>query len=313
MQTLSYFIKKFGRLNRAVVQGERAPHKPVLLLAVIKQFEEARITNNQICITAELVADFKDYWHKLVSSDKFTANFSLPFYHLQSDGSWYLQTKPGLQILKTSSNSIRSFSHLKQVVEYAYLDASLYALLLDAHNREVLKQTLLNTYFPLHQHLGNENQLVSQIIQQILHEPPAVYKTKANSFDEEEVFIRSGVFKKEIPKIYNYTCCISGLRIIAGGIQMIDACHIVPFSESHDDTITNGLSLCPNLHRAFDRGLLSIDEDYRVVLQPFAENENNIYSIKQFAGKEILLPKEKEYMPLQENLVRHRVRFGFSI
>jgi len=197
------------------------------------------------------------------------------------------------------------------VVEYAYLDAFLYALLLDAHYREVLKQTLLSTYFPLHQHLGNENQLVSQIIQQILHEPPEVYKTKANSFDEEEVFIRSGVFKKEIPKIYNYTCCISGLRIIAGGIQMIDACHIVPFSESHDDTITNGLSLCPNLHRAFDRGLLSIDENYKVIMQPFAENENNMYSIKQFAGKEILLPKEKDYMPLQENLERHRVRFGF--
>ena len=93
---------------------------------------------------------------------------------------------------------------------------------------------------------------------------------------------------------------------------MIDACHIVPFSESHDDTITNGLSLCPNLHRAFDRGLLSIDENYKVVLQPFAENENNMYSIKQFAGKEILLPKEKEYMPLQENLGKHRQKFRFS-
>jgi putative restriction endonuclease len=197
------------------------------------------------------------------------------------------------------------------VVDYAYLDKDLYDLLLNPHNRELLKQALLTTYFPSHHHLGTDNQLVSQIIQQILHEAPAVYKTKANSFDEEEVFVRCGVFKKTIPRIYNYTCCISGMRIIAGDIQMIDACHIVPFSESHDDTITNGISLCPNLHRAFDRGLLSIDEHYKVVLKPFAESDNNIYSIKQFEGKEIILPANREYLPLQENLERHRVRFGF--
>jgi putative restriction endonuclease len=217
-----------------------------------------------------------------------------------------------LQVLTTSSNSIRSFSHLKQVVNFASLDDDLYQLLLQPHNREVLKQTLLGTYFALHHHISNENKLVSQIIQQILHEPPAVYKTKASSFDEEEVFIRSGVFKKEIPKIYNYTCCISGMRIIAADIQMIDACHIVPFSESHDDTITNGISLCPNLHRAFDRGLLSVDEQYRVILKPFAETDNNSYAIQQFEGKEIMLPQNREYMPSQQNLEQHRRRFGLS-
>jgi putative restriction endonuclease len=49
-------------------------------------------------------------------------------------------------------------------------------------------------------------------------------------------------------------------------VTMVDACHIVPFSISYDDTITNGLALCPNLHRAFDRGLIAISDDYRVVV-----------------------------------------------
>ena len=78
------------------------------------------------------------------------------------------------------------------------------------------------------------------------------------------------------------------MRIITGySIQMIDACHINPFSESHDDTISNGISLCPNLHRAFGRLLITLDEDYRVVIKPFAEDES-IYSIKQFDGKQII-------------------------
>lgn len=30
--------------------------------------------------------------------------------------------------------------------------------------------------------------------------------------------------------------------------QLVDACHIVPFAISKDDTINNGISLSPNLH-----------------------------------------------------------------
>ena len=56
------------------------------------------------------------------------------------------------------------------------------------------------------------------------------------------------------------------MKIVATrDVQMIDACHIVPFSERHDDTIRNGLSLSPNFHRAFDRFLITIDKDFRVL------------------------------------------------
>lgn len=312
MGTLGCYLKRFSQLKRATVSGEKAPHKPILLLAVIRQFESNRIIANRILITPELVADFKDLWHQLVIGEKFSSNFSLPFFHLQSDEFWHLQTKAGLQLLKTSSGSIRSFSHLKQVVDCAYLDDDLYHLLLNKYDCEIFRHAILNTYFPHHRSLASENHLISRIVQQILHEPAKAYQNRALSFDEEEVFIRSGIFKREVPKIYNHTCCISGMRIISEDIQMVDACHIVPFAESHDDTITNGISLCPNLHRAFDRGLLSIGEDYRVMLKPFIENEDNLYSVKQFADKPILLPKNKTYFPSQYNLAKHRYKFGFS-
>jgi putative restriction endonuclease len=185
----------------------------------------------------------------------------------------------------------------------------LYQLLANEHTRQILKQTLLKTYFPKTR--LQPNKLIGEIINQILHEPAAIYKTKAAGFDEEEVFVRNGIFKKEIPKIYNYTCAVSGMRIITDSdVQMIDACHIVPFSESHDDTITNGISLCPNLHRAFDRGLISLDTEYRVLVKPFTEQEN-FYSIKQFEGKQINFPTYKDHFPAQENLAAHRIRHSF--
>lgn len=309
MDLLSIYVRKFTRLKRGSVKGEKAPHKPILLLAVIDGINRAEINSNKIRICAELVAGFKDYWSQLVKDNRFSENFSLPFFHLHNDGFWHLQTLPGREIALTSSHSIKSFAHLKEIIDFAYFDQELFHLLTNEHTRQILKQTVLETYFPNAR--LQPNKLIGEIINQILHEPAAIYKTKAEGFDEEEIFVRSGIFKKEVPKIYNYTCAISGMRIITDAdIQMIDACHIVPFSESHDDTIRNGISLCPNLHRAFDRGLISLDTEYKVLVKPFMEQEN-FYSIKQFEGKQMLLPNNRTYFPAQENLAVHRLRHNF--
>ena len=309
---LAKYVLRFTRLRVDRSKGKPAPHKSILLLAVIDGVEKREIIDNQIRITPELVAAFKDFWHKLIHNTQFTANFSLPFYHLKSDGFWHLQTCLGRELLLTSSHSIKSFAQLKQVIDFAFLDVELFELLRNEHTRQILKQTLLDTFFPNESLHGSSNELIREIVHQILHEPAALYKTKAKMFDEEEVFIRGGVFKKEIPKIYNYSCAISGMRIIANSdIQMVDACHIVPFSESHDDTITNGISLCPNLHRAFDRGLIALDNEYKVLIKSFVEDEN-FYSIKQFEFKKILLPSKIEFLPSQENLAAHRYKHKFS-
>jgi putative restriction endonuclease len=308
MLTLPQYIHKLKKLNTATVDKIKAPHKPILLLSIIQSIEFKEITENRIYITPQLVARFKDNWHHLVSNPRFTANFSLPFYHLKSERFWHLKTLPGREILVTSSASIRSFSHLKEVVEYASFDPALFILLYDRSTREEIKEALLQHYFNIHTYKSSEQlSLVAEIENQMLHEPAAVYKRQADTFDEEEIFVRGGVFKKLVPQVYNYTCCISGMRIIASSeVQMIDACHIIPFSESHDDTINNGISLCPNLHRAFDRGLITISNEYKVQVSSSFSEHTPDYSIKQFEGKPIILSDNHLYRPSLDNLSWHR-------
>ncbi len=159
------------------------------------------------------MAQFKDYWHQLVDIPIFSSNFSLPFYHLKSDGFWFLNTFDGKEILLTSSYSIKSFGQLKDVADFASFDEMLYQLLITADIRELLRNTLLDVYFN-NARISENNKIIADISNQILHVSAAIYKTRATYFDEEEVFVRSGVFKKEIPGIYNHTCCISGMRII---------------------------------------------------------------------------------------------------
>lgn len=60
---------------------------------------------------------------------------------------------------------------------------------------------------------------------------------------------------------------------------MIDACHIVPFSQPYDDTIGNGLALCSDLQRAFDRGLIVIDENYKIIVSGIFKEDTYLSSI----------------------------------
>lgn len=91
------------------------------------------------------------------------------------------------------------------------------------------------------------------------------------------------------------------------GYSLIDACHIRPFSDNQDDKVTNGIALCPNLHRAFDRGLIGIDSDYKVLVSDqIFEDKAHPYGLEKLRGSKILLPNEKHLRPNMENLEWHR-------
>ena len=224
-----------------------------------------------------------------------------------------MQTLPGREVLLTKSHSIRSFSQLKDAIDYAYLDEDLYVLIQNAVDQTLLMQAVLQTYFghiPEGMLSANQYGIADQVVQQILHDDPATYRSQAAVADEEELFIRSGIFKKAIPKVYNYTCCVTGMRLVATRrVQMIVACHIIPFSESHDDTISNGLSLCPDLHRAFDRYLITMDTSFRVLVSDHVQETDNDYSIRKFEGRQIVLPVNREYLPGLKNLEWYNDQF----
>ncbi len=85
------------------------------------------------------------------------------------------------------------------------------------------------------------------------------------------------------------------------GYQLIDTCPIRPLRISNDDTVSNGFALCPNLHRAYDRGIIGIDEKYRVVVsRHFKEDTAVSYSLNALAGTQLYLPMPKTHFPKVE-------------
>ncbi|PVY40238.1 putative restriction endonuclease [Pontibacter virosus] len=303
---LKIYLKKFTKLRQGVTQYGKAPHKPVLLLTFIELFEKGELSENRIYISPELVAQFKETFALLVRTAH-TTDFSLPFYHLATEGFWSVRTKTG-RVLQVH---IRSIHTLSEVVDFGYFAEDLYTLLLDTASRNILKTAILDHYFPntKAEYLNTKQGGYIQNLQSyLLNESPAIYTLALNETDEEEAFIRGGMFKKLVPQVYNHTCCISGMRLVSNhGFSMIDACHIVPFSLSKDDKINNGLALCPNLHRAFDRGLISVDEKLKVLVSnTIAEDLSNNYALLHLRGKPLTLPFGEKHFPNASNLAWHR-------
>lgn len=292
-----------------------APHKPILLLSILQAVKAKIITTNKVFISPELIALFKTNWSHFVTTNHY-CKLALPFFHLRNEKFWHLIAKQGNEGLLLLASSISSINQLDSLIEYALIDQELFDLMRNESDNNIFQQFLLEEYFPNSnkKHLeivSGYNMLIEEVENKILHESAEDYKKEIEGLlaqkDEEEIFFRGSLFKKEIPKIYNNSCCISGLRIDSKlNVSMIDACHIRPFSESYDDTINNGISLCPNLHRAFDRGIITINSDYKVIVSDSFSENNNSYGIKQFQNKTITLPKKEEHWPLTSNFEWHR-------
>lgn len=89
--------------------------------------------------------------------------------------------------------------------------------------------------------------------------------------------------------------------------NFVDACHIIPFSVSQDDKVNNGIALCPNLHRAFDRGMISIDDNYSIIVSDHViEDDKHFYSLKRLQGQKIILPHDRQHYPSIDNISWHR-------
>ena len=310
--SLQKYLKAFTRLKQGVTKYGPAPHKPVLLLSLIELIEKGLVINNQFEVNADLVATFKENWQLLVT----TANIedlTQPYYHLQNDeteeGSfWMLYAKKGYQI----TSPIKSLHKLAEACAFGTLAHELWSFLLEPLSRESLRQRLLEKYFPEQISFFNAAKLVGNRYlqlqtQSILNEPDPKYGKRRN-YTVEEIIVRDGLFQRWVTNSYNYQCSFTGMKLSNSfNYNLIDACHIIPFAVSFNDSRNNGIALCPNMHRAFDRGLLSIDDDYRILVsQHLTEDTSHSYSLTKLGGNKILLPKEQDLYPAKESLDWHR-------
>jgi putative restriction endonuclease len=320
---MSNYFQHILSLKQGVTKYGKAPHKPVLLLAVIDSFEVEEITENWIEVNDDLLRRFHDVWGLLVKTPHIPT-FALPFFHLKNEKGqfWKLITYPGREIPTTKSKSIKSFKALSETVLAAQLSEELFAAFSDSIKREEIKAAILEKYFGIQlSQFAQKNTYSSEIRKQILSlDPEQNYSRKVKQTIDEQpkevrdefVVLRSSVFRKAILEIYNNQCSVTGLKVAdTKNRSLVDACHITPFAETYNDSIRNGLALSPTFHRAFDRGLIAISDNYKVLVHPTLKDYSPVSGIRQYEHREIYLPQESRFYPSLNSLRQHRLRFGF--
>jgi len=115
-------------------------------------------------------------------------------------------------------------------------------------------------------------------------------------------------FRAAVMTSYQSRCAISGLAVP----ELLVASHIIPWCDSVERRAdpTNGLCLNALFDRAFDRGLITVDENLRVVISRRASEAAAAAelscSIREAHGRRLNVPVR--FLPSDDALSHHRNR-----
>lgn len=116
------------------------------------------------------------------------------------------------------------------------------------------------------------------------------------------------VFRRAVLSAYGNQCCICGITYE----EVLEAAHIVPWRVADPGLRLdprNGLSMCANHHRLFDRGILSITDKFTIQNEDESDqsdfSEGDEEAVLRHHGETIILPEKKSLWP-DKKLLRER-------
>jgi len=124
---------------------------------------------------------------------------------------------------------------------------------------------------------------------------------------EVEQAVRNVKFRKLVLSAYNYSCGVCGLDL-----GIVQAAHIVPVAEQGTDEPSNGIALCANHHRAFDKNILMIKDDYTISVNTSKQGSISASEFNKIIGgiTKLQVPTDRRFAPNPEYLSSRMRIFG---
>jgi putative restriction endonuclease len=292
MPTADEWLQRLAKLRQHGAGHNPAPHKPLLLLAILEAAEQSGPVASRLELTPELAFRFCSYWPVVAHRRKQGPEVRYPFYRLSSDGLWSPLDRDGKPTAEW------------QRVRYADLAPELVPCLNNAEWRDRARRLLIARYFePAERHA-----LYGLFDMPV---PPDDQIARDAEYAEGESAGKRGRdarFRVQVVAAYRYTCALTGYRVSFIGGSLVDAAHIHRFADSRNNELRNGLALCPNAHWLFDHGLWTLADDFTVLVaeREFEEAGPPAMLLCQFKGRKIGLPERPEEWPHRAHLTWHR-------
>lgn len=266
--------------------GERAPHKPLLLLFALARLQHTGTSSMQY---ADVETDLQDLLDEFGPPRKTSPNY--PFHHLTSDGLWVVKTKSG----DASPGNTKKLLRESQAVGALAPDFA-DAVEQDGVLFSGIVQALLDANFPssLHESLLSELGLELDPAES----PGAATKSARR---------RNPAFREKVLEAYEYQCAVCGYdgRIKQQAVG-IEAAH-VRWWQAHGPTeVANAMALCALHHQLLDRGALGLTNDHRIqVSSHFIGRSKAVDALVALVGEPLLAPQTGHPPPDAKHIAWH--------
>lgn len=262
---LLYRIK---HLNVWKKEGQRAPHKPLLILLALGQFQCRQTVLPYETVRPKLSKLLEEF-----GPPRRSYHPEEPFVRLTTDGIWTL----------THEVDKRSFSSAQLLREG----------IAGGFTQEVLE---LLTRMP---------ELVQQVAEHLLLEilPDS---THADLLEEVGLDFATGLrqrrdpkFRERILRAYEHRCAICDFNVRLGHILVgIEAAHIQWHQAGGPDSEENGIALCALHHKLFDRGVFTITDQREMMVAEHAHGTHGFEEwLMRYHGQKIRMPIHPLYLP----------------
>ncbi|MFI6584823.1 phosphorothioated DNA-binding restriction endonuclease [Embleya sp. NPDC050493] len=261
-----------ANLRQWTNNGVRAPHKPLLLLYALGRYQQDA---DQELVYSAIEADLKRLLAEYGPGNRSTPAY--PFHHLVSDGVWEVRTRrgagspgSGVRELRDSGAAGRLTPDLRAALRR---DPSLLGR---------IARTLLDLHFPpsLHQELCEATGLELEYAET----QPLIPGRRP----------RSQALRELVLTAYEYRCAFCGYDGRIGAIPVgLEAAHVYWWALGGPDEVDNALCLCSLHHKLFDKGVLGVSDEHRVMVaqrfvghSPAAQDQ-----VVSLAGRPLLGPQ----------------------
>ena len=144
MNSLQYYISCFTSMNCNKYHGQVAPHKAMMLIAVMEEIANGHLTNGFVPHNDTMVKAFESTWKRYVGkSSVFNPVFATPFFHLNNEPFWKLMKSE-----KYTERKEYSLGALRESFYGAKISDDLCQFIEEPACRQRLKRALLDKFIP---------------------------------------------------------------------------------------------------------------------------------------------------------------------
>lgn len=110
-------------------------------------------------------------------------------------------------------------------------------------------------------------------------------------------------FRLDVQSAYGNRCAVTGEH----SLPVLEAAHVTPWGSGGPHIVSNGVFLRSDLHKLFDRGYVSIDDDASLIVGNALRDEwNNGRAYYELQGRRLFEPVDEDERLDRERLEWHR-------